>query len=111
MKTKILSLVLLTTLVLTMLASCGAKLSGTYKSTEVFGSYTAYEFSGSKVTVKVFVAGELAAEVEGKYKISGDEITFEFEDEKGGDYDGTFTYSEEDGVLKIGSLIKLTKEK
>ena len=50
MAKRIIALALVLCLTLCFFASCGSTLSGTYKSAEVFGSYTSLKFSGSKVT-------------------------------------------------------------
>lgn len=87
------------------LASCAKKLSGTY-SAEVLGSGAEYKFSGSKVTISIKALGASVAEVEGKYSIDGDKITFEFEseDEEVKKYSGTFDFKEEDDSIKIGVI-------
>lgn len=84
------------------LASCGG-LSGTYE-TGLLGQTVAYEFKGSKVTIKVTLLGTVNS-IEGKYKISGDEITFEFDDDDDADkYEGTFTFEQGDDYIKIAGV-------
>jgi hypothetical protein len=93
------------------LVSCGKKLSGTY-SAIVLGSGAEYEFKGSKVEITVKAVGIVVAEVEGKYSIDDDKITFEFEDEDAEDFAGTETFKElENGNIEIGGVeYKLIEE-
>ena len=98
------------------LASCGG-LSGTYE-TGLLGQTVAYEFKGSKVTITVKALGTVVAEVEGKYSIDDDKITFEFEseDSKESDkvktYNGTFDFEEtDDGDIKIGIITYKKQDK
>lgn len=107
---RIIAVALVAIMLCMALVSCGKKLSGTY-SALVLGSGAEYEFSGSKVTITVKALGAVVAEVEGKYSIDGDEITFEFEsdDSKESDevkkYNGTFDFEEtDDGDIKIGLI-------
>ncbi len=102
---KALCVVLVVVMMLSLVA-CGKTLKGTYKTDEALGSYVAYEFSGSKVTVKTYVLGNLVVTVEGKYEINDNEITFTYaEDEETGDaVTGTQTFEEGDGFIKIGML-------
>ncbi len=69
---RILAVAMALLMVTLALASCG-QLSGTYV-VEASGMEATMKFSGDKVTMKV--AG---VEVEGKYKIKGDEITITYE--------------------------------
>ena len=100
MKTAIrVSAVALVVVMLAMvLASCGG-LSGTYKSEEVFGAYTTYEFTGNNVKVTVH-AGILGSESEeGTYKIDGDIITFTFDDES-----KDFSFEKTEDGIKIAGV-------
>lgn len=83
------------------LASCGG-LSGTYE-TGLLGQTVAYEFKGSKVTITVTLLGTVNS-IEGKYKVSGDEITFEFDDDDADKYEGTFTFEKGDDYIKIAGV-------
>ena len=92
-------------------ASCGKKLSGEYKLDATIagtGAVTTYDFSGSKVTVTIETKalGQVTGtvELEGKYSIKDDKITFEFESEKDDakEYAGTFDFKETDDGIKIG---------
>ncbi len=110
---KILSSVLACVLVLCTvftLASCSKRLSGTYKSNEIAGSYTSFEFEGNKVYLKVVVLGMTSDEaIEGTYSIDGDKITFDFGDnEDAEDYSDAMDFVEgEEGdkkYIKIGGI-------
>ena len=105
----ILSLTLVAVLLCATLASCGV--SGTYKSAEVFGSYTQYTFKGSKVIADVYLAGVKATDsFEGKYKIKNGEITFTWKDSDGNEKSSTATFEKVDKkTIKIGNLT-LTKQ-
>lgn len=93
------------------LASCGSKLSGTYKTDAVFGSYVSYTFKGDKVTFETVVAGVTAATIEGTYKIDGDKITLTWGDEKNDKaLSGEMDYKKTDDGIKIG-VLELKKEK
>ncbi len=70
---RILALALVLVMSLSLLASCGSRLSGTYK--DALG-LTEWEFKGSKLTISVF-----GQEIEAKYKIKGDEITITYSDD------------------------------
>lgn len=107
---RIIAIALVAVMLCLSLVSCGKKLSGTY-SAIVLGSGAEYEFKGSKVEITVKAVGIVVAEVEGKYSIDDDKITFEFEteDSKEADevkkYSGTFDFEEKDnGDIKIGLI-------
>jgi hypothetical protein len=110
--TKIVALVLVVALACVALASCGKKLSGTYKA-EVVGTGATYTFKGSKVTITAKLFGAETT-FEGKYEIyeedGAEKIKFTFEDEDAEQYSGSFSFSEGDGYIKIG-VIKYTKSK
>ena len=94
------------------MASCGKTLSGTYEHDATAmgsGVVTTYEFSGKKVNLKVetkllgSVTGTV--ELEGKYTIEDDKITFEFETEKedeAKEYNQTFDFKEGEDSITIG---------
>lgn len=95
------------------LASCGSKLSGTYK-TEGLLTYQTYTFDGDKVTIKTYggISGTKLLEFEGTYKIDGDEITITYaEDEDTGDAlaAGTYEFKKTDDGIKIGTK-EMTKQ-
>ena len=110
--TKIVALVLVVALACVALASCGKKLSGTYKA-EVVGTGATYTFKGSKVTITAKVFG-FEKTFEGKYEIyeedDAEKIKFTFEDEDAEQYSGSFSFSEGEDYIKIGGL-KYTKSK
>lgn len=109
---KILCGVLVVVLLLS-LAACGSKLSGTYKTKEIAGTYTSYTFKGSKLTVEVFVLGQKTLTAEGTYKIDGDEITITYKGDSKDNKDvlsGTQSFEKGDGYIKIG-ILTLDKQK
>ena len=114
---RIVALALVAVMLCFALVSCGKKLNGTY-SAIIAGSGAEYEFKGSKVTITVKALGTVVAEVEGKYSIDDDKITFEFEseDSKESDkvktYNGTFDFEEtDDGDIKIGIITYKKQDK
>ncbi|MBR6680957.1 MAG: hypothetical protein IKL59_06815 [Clostridia bacterium] len=114
---RIVALALVAVMLCFALVSCGKKLNGTY-SAVIAGSGAEYEFKGSKVTITVKALGTVVAEVEGKYSIDDDKITFEFEseDSKESDkvktYNGTFDFEEtDDGDIKIGIITYKKQDK
>ena len=109
--TKVLALAVVVAMLCLALASCG--LSGTYKNNGLFGlGATELTFKGSKVIVEM---GSI--EAEGTYKIDGDKITIEFEDENEDDFTGSdlfqllngeHDFEKGDDYIKIGGT-KYTK--
>jgi hypothetical protein len=114
---RILAVVLVAVMLCMTLASCGKKLSGSYKGeiNALVASYeVVYDFSGSKVTVTRQVESILGDSdpivIEGTYEITEDDdgelkITFEYEkndDEvvKG----GTYNFEEGDDYIKIAGI-------
>ena len=97
------------------LVSCG-KLSGTYESA-VLGTGSKITFSGSKVTITAIVLGQDVASIEGKYKVKGDEITFDYSDKEENEdlnkiletLNGTLSFEKGDDYIKIGA-VKYTKK-
>ncbi len=101
---RIIALALVLCLTLCFFASCGSTLSGTYKTAEVFGSYTSIKFSGSKMTIKAYAAGNEITSAEAKYKIKDGTITITVTDgESSLSGDLAFTKND-DGSIKIGIL-------
>ena len=107
---RIIALALVAVMLCLALVSCGNKLSGTYSSVEL-GNGAEFEFKGNKVTITVTALGAIAAEIEGKYSIDGDKITFEFESEESQEadevekYSGEFDFEElENGDIKIDTI-------
>ncbi len=107
---KILCAALVVIMMLSLVA-CGMKLKGEYRTEEVFGSYVSYTFSGNKVTVKTYVVGVKAVELEGTYEINkdGNEITITYEngdeaEDNENVVSGTQTFEKGDGYIKIGAL-------
>ena len=91
------------------LFSCGKKLSGEYYMGDknITKSYTTYAFSGSKVTVDVYLLGNKVGDqsFEGKYSIKDGEITITWKDAEGEEHSNTQTFEEaEDGSIRIGAL-------
>lgn len=88
------------------LVACGTKLSGTYETDGILGSYVSYKFSGGKLTVTTYVLGNVVATVEGTYKIDGDQITITYntdnDDNEG--ISGTQSFEKTDDGIKIGVL-------
>ena len=110
---KILCAALVVIMMLSLVA-CGMQLKGEYRTEEVFGSYVSYTFSGNKVTVKTFVVGVKALELEGTYEINKDAneitITYANGDEAEDNEDvvsGTQSFEKGEDYIKIGAL-KLT---
>ena len=98
----------LVAVMLVSLVACGGKLSGTYKTEDILGSYVSYTFKGSKVIVETYVLGTKALKVTGSYKIDGNEITLTY-DSKDAEGEknvvsGTQTFEKGDGYIKIGVL-------
>lgn len=106
---KLISVMMVIVVLMMTLASCGARLSGTYETAEVFGSKTAYTFDGDKVTIKLTIIG-VSTEFSGTYEIKDNEITFSFEGEDAKTYSGTQAFEKGDDYIKIGET-KLTKTK
>ena len=76
---KIVAIALALITVSCMLASCGTRLSGTYTKEES-GVSVSFTFKGNKVTLEMDLSILGEYEIEGTYKIDGDEITFDFTD-------------------------------
>jgi len=91
------------------LVACGG-LSGTYSASALGLAGASYTFKGSNVTIEVGALG-FTTEIEGKYSIDGDEITFTFDDdeEDASKYEGTFDFEKGDDYIKIGG-VKYEKE-
>ena len=106
---KIVALMLVAVMACVTLASCGKKLSGEYYMGDknITKSYTTYVFSGSKVTVDVYLLGNKVGSesFEGNYSIKDGEITITWKDAEGEEKSNTQTFEEnEDGSIKIGVL-------
>ena len=108
---RIFALVIAALMICLSLTACGKKLSGEYKLDATVagsGAVTTYSFSGSKVTItvetKVLGAITNTFEIEGKYTIEDDKITFEFKDEDDDSkkYNGEFDFKETQDGIKIG---------
>lgn len=111
MTKRIIAAVLVLSLALCVLCACGTTLSGTYKTADVFGSYTAVTFSGSKITIKAFLAGNEVSSAEGKYKIEDGSITITLNEGEESDLSGSLAFAKnDDGSIKIG-LLTFTKQK
>lgn len=103
MMKRFLAIILVTSMLVLTLASCGAKLSGTYEA-DAFGTGTKYTFNGDKVKMTVTVVGMVAAELEGTYELGDGTITLTFSGENAEQYSGTFEFSmdEEGESIMIG---------
>lgn len=102
---RILALALCVCMLLTLLAGCGKKLSGTY-SAEILESGVSYSFNGSKVTITLKALGNIVHTVEGNYEIDEDQITFTFpgDEENTEDYVGAKSFEEGEEYIKIGGV-------
>lgn len=123
MTKKIIAMVLVVAMMAIALTSCATKLSGSYTATAdvlgLAGGSTTYKFSGSKVTIVVtasVLGVEKTTEFEGKYEIKDKDdgtqtITFTFEDEDAGSYNGTLSFSQDKKAktVSIGG-VKYTKD-
>ena len=107
--TKVIAIVLVLATLVCVFASCGKKISGKYEAT-VLGTGTCLEFKGNKVYAQFKLLGTYGDAVEGKYEIKDNQITitFESDDDKANNLEGTFDFEEGDGYIKIG-LVKYTK--
>lgn len=109
---KILAVALVAVMLCLSLVACGKRLSGEYQRDATIagtGAVTTYKFSGSKVTVTIEakVLGSIVGdpvEIEGKYSIEDDKITFDFEAEEDDVKSGTFDFKETENGIKIGIL-------
>ena len=101
---RVLAVAMALLMVMVVLASCGTKLSGTYK-----GTLTTLTFDGDKVTASDLTG---IVKIEGTYKIDGDKITltFDSDNDKVEAYDGTFDFEEGEDYIKIGTFGKFTKK-
>lgn len=89
---KILSVFLLAVFVLSLLASCAGKLSGTYRSDIDSSAYMTIYFSGNKYTITYYEDNAVVSAFSGKYKIKDDKIEMTREFEEGKDTE-TLAYS------------------
>ncbi len=111
-----LAAVMLAMLMMTCIfASCGKKLAGSYQSDATFlgqGMNVIYTFKGSKfeATNKITFLGKVTSDaVTGTYEIVENadgsmEITLDFDEETGVFEDGTYTFSEGEGFIKIAGV-------
>ena len=105
---RILAVVMTVLMLCLTLASCGKKLSGTYKAElggDLLGYEATYEFSGSKVEVTkegTVLGVKNSVTIEGTYEIKDDKITFTFETEDKDIKSGTFAFEETEDGIKIG---------
>lgn len=101
---KLLCGVLIVVMMLSLVA-CGNKLSGTYKTDSVLGSYMSYTFDGDKVTFEVVAAGISTVKIDGTYKIDGEKITLTWGDETSDKaLSGELDFEKTDDGIKIGIL-------
>ena len=107
---RILAAALAIALTLCLLCACGNTLSGTYKTAELFGSYTSVTFSGSKLTISTFLAGNQVSTAKGTYKIEDGSITITLSEGESSELNGTLSFAKnDDGTIKIG-LLTFTKQ-
>lgn len=114
------TLALVAVMLLCTLTACGKRVpAGAYEAKlEVFGQSwnVTYTFKGSKVTAtnKITLLGNVnTVTAEGKYEIIENadgtmEISLDFSEESESFKDGTYTYEEGEGYIKIGEF-KYTK--
>ena len=98
---RVTALAIILVMAVAVLASCGTKLSGTYKDDAT--GLTTLTFDGDKVTAKAGVVS-----VEGTYKIDGDKITLTF----GNDtlkLGGEQSFAKDGNTITIGGA-KYTKQ-
>ncbi|MBQ7011358.1 MAG: hypothetical protein IJN63_06595 [Clostridia bacterium] len=108
--TRIIAAALVLAMAICVLCACGNNLSGTYKTAELFGSYTSVSFSGSKLTISTFVAGNQVSSAKGTYEIKDGSITITLNEGESSDLSGTLSFAKnEDGTIKIG-LLTFTKQ-
>ena len=113
---KVVALMLVAVIASLALVSCGKTLSGEYYMGDktLTKSYTQYAFSGSKVTVDVYLLGNKVGSdsFEGKYSIKDGEITITWKNDEGEEKSSTQTFEElDDGSIKIGTLTFKKAEK
>lgn len=113
---KVLAIVMTIFMLCLSLASCGKKLSGSYKGeiNILVASYeVVYEFSGSNVTVTRQVESVIGdtdpVEIKGTYEITEDDdgelkITFKYDTEDDVIDGGTFDFEEGDDYIKIAGI-------
>lgn len=113
---KAITLALVAVLLVCTLTACGKKVpAGSYEAKlEVFGQSwnVTYTFKGSKVTAtnKITLLGSVnTVTAEGKYEIIENadgtmEISLDFSEESESFKDGTYTYEEGEGYIKIGEF-------
>ena len=113
---KIISFLLVAVMLVCMLASCGQKVAaGTYEAEiSVLGQSAGvtYTFKGNKIVAEsaVSILGiDKSKSAEGTYEIikydDGDlEIKIDFDEETDIFKDGTYSYSEGDGYIKISGI-------
>ena len=111
---RVLTLTLVAVMLVTMLASCGKKLSGSYEAEFdiLVAKYTAtYTFSGSKVDITkkttTLLGTSNTVELTGEYEITETddgkmEITITLESEDDDIKSGTFAFEEGEDYIKIG---------
>lgn len=111
--TKVLALTLVAVMMLCMLASCGKKLSGSYKGEidALVGKVSAtYTFKGNKVEVVTeltVLTNTTTKTIEGTYEITEKddgkmEITFTYEADDDTVKSGTYSFEEGEDYIKIG---------
>lgn len=98
---RVTALAIILVMAVAMLASCGTKLSGTYKCDDTSVLDVTLTFDGDNVTAKGKIS-IVSAEVSGTYKIDGDKITFNFGDDK-------FNLGGEHSFAKDGKTITIDK--
>ncbi len=105
---RIFAFALVAVMLVSTLASCGGVPAGEYVfgDTEYTESYTKYTFSGSNVTVEIYLGGKKQdGSFEGKYKVKDGEITFTYENADGEKVTtDPVTYEETEKGIKIGMV-------
>lgn len=112
---RLMSLALVAVMLCATLAACGGVASGEYVNgdTELTKSYSKYTFSGSKVTVEVYLLGNKVGDssFEGKYKVKDGEITITWVNADGEEKSNTQTFEETEDGIKIGLVTYKKVEK
>ncbi|MBR2907533.1 MAG: hypothetical protein IKC26_05750 [Clostridia bacterium] len=104
----LLLLIILVSSVAVSFLSCGTGErvpSGTY-SCIAGDTGEQYIFDGRRVRVLLYIMGETAIDFSGSYRLSGDEITFDFPDDTDGIYSGTRSYA----ISEDGSRVTIDKD-
>lgn len=114
---KVLALALVAVVVCITMVACAKTLNATYtyeiNVAGVSSAKTTYEFSGKKVTLTVssetIGVPATSTTLTGTYKIKGDTITFDFDEDTTGAYSVAVPFEETDNGIKIAG-VEYTKQ-